>query len=226
MYLQDLNSLEDLNYLCNFNNFTCIDDLKKFLNIISQFESFESFYEFMMILKSIPSVSQVDELAKCNSNLNFFEFLKSNGYFKLLDSIQKYHLFVTACSHNSIDIAMLILNCPDIDLEGVKELMLYYLVQVGTDVEYVIFRKIWEKNIIHFSFEEIEEIFFSILKTSNLEFVQWFYSLNQIDLKNQKIKDKISNEILSNAESKSDFEIGKFICSLYLDMYKNETTNN
>lgn len=226
MNLKDLNYLEDLNSLGNFNNFTSIDDLQKFLNLVSQFESYESFYEFMMILKSIPTIEQIDEWAKSNTNLYFFEFLQSNGYFKLLDPIQKYHLFVTACSHNSVDIAMLILNQTDIDLEGVKELMLNYLVQVGTNVEYVIFRKIWEKNIIHFSQEEIEEIFFSIFKTLNQEFIEWFCSLNQIDLKNQRIKDKISNEILSNAESKSDFEICKFICSLYLDLYNNETTNN
>lgn len=211
-------NLEDLNSL---GNFTSISDLEKFLNIVSHFESFESFYEFMMILKSIPNIAQIDEWAKSNSNLYFFEFLQSNGYFKLLDPIQKYHLFVTACSHNSIDIALLILNQTNIDLEGVKELMLNYLVQVGTDVEYVIFRKIWEKNIIHFSLEEIEEILFSIFKTSNLEFVEWFCSLNQIDFLDLRIKEKITNEILANAESKSDFKIGKFICSLYLDKFKN-----
>jgi hypothetical protein len=214
-------NFKDLNSLSNFNNFTSIDDLKKFINIVSQFESFESFYEFMMILKSIPTIIQIDDWAKSNTNLYFFEFIQSNGYFKLLDPIQKYHLFVTACSHNSIDIAMLILNHTDIDLEGVKELMLNYLVQVGTNIEYVIFRKIWEKNLIHFHPEEIEEIFFSILKTYNLEFVEWFCSLNQIDFNNHRIKEKIGNEILANVESKSDFEIGKFICSMYLEIYNN-----
>jgi hypothetical protein len=217
-------NFENLNSLGNFNNFTSIDDLQKFLNVVSQFESYESFFEFMKILKSIPTIEQIDELVKSNTNLCFFEFLKTNGYFKLLDPIQKYHLFVTACSYNSIDIAMLILNCPDIDLEGVKELMLNYLVKVGTNVEYIIFRKIWEKNIIHFNQEKIEEIFFSIFKTLNLKFIEWFCSLNQIDLKNQRIKNKISNEILSNAVSKSDFEICKFICSIYLDLYNDETT--
>lgn len=210
-------NLEDLNSLSNFNNFTNIDDLKFFLNIVSQFKSYESFFEFMMVLKSIPTVAQIDEWAKYNKNLYFFEFLQSNGYFKLLTPIQKYNLFATACSHNSVDIAMLIFN-NDIDLEGVKELLLNYLVQVGTNVEYVIFRKIWEINIIHFNLEEIEEIFFSILKTSNLEFVEWFCSLNPVDLKNKRIKEKIGYEILENAVNASDFAVAKFICSKYLDL--------
>lgn len=214
-------NFKDLDSLSNFNNFTSIDDLKKFLNIVSQFESYESFYEFIMILKSIPTITQVDEWAKFNSNLYFFEFLKSQGYFKLLDPIQKYHLFTTACSHDSVDIAMLIFNNTDIDLEGVKELMLNYMVQVGSNTEYIIFRKIWEKNLINFNPEEIEEIFFSILKTSNLEFVEWFCSLNLIDFKNKRIKDKIGYEILENAGTTSDFKVAKFISSLYLDICTN-----
>lgn len=214
-------NFKDLDFLVNFNNYTSIEDLKKILNIFLQFESCESFYEFMMILELIPTVSQVDEWAKSNSNLYFFEFLKSQGYFKLLDPIQKYHLFTTACSHNSINIAMLIFNNTDIDLEGVKELMLNYMVQVGSNTEYIIFRKIWEENLIHFSTEEIEEIFFSILKTSNLEFVEWFCSLNPVDFKNKRIKDKIGYEILENAETTTDFKVSKFISSLYLDIYTN-----
>ena len=215
-------NLKDLDSLGNFNNFTSINDLKKFLNIVTHFESYESFYEFIMILKSIPTMTQVYEWTKYNSNLNFFEFLQSYGYFKLLDPIENYHLFVSACSNDSIDIAMLILNHTNIDLEGVKELMLNYLVQVGTNVEYVIFRKIWEKNIIQFSLEEIEEIFLSILKTSNIEFVQWYCSLNLIDLKNKRIKDKINNQIMVDDEFTKNIDIRKFICSLYLEIYSNK----
>lgn len=211
--------LKNLDYLRNFDKFTNRNDLKKFFNIISQFDSYESFYKFMITLKSIPTVNQIDEWTKSNSNLFFFEFLQSQGYFKLLDPIQKYQLFVTACSYDSIDIAMLILN-NDIDLEGVKKLMLNYLIQVGYNTEYIIFRQIWEKNIIHFNLEEIETIFFNILKTSNLEFVEWFYSLNLINFKNLRIKEKIGYEILENAENASDFAVAKFICSKYLDIQK------
>ena len=218
-------NLEDLDSLSNSINFTNMDNLKKFLNIISQFDSYESFYKFMIIFKSIPTIKQVDDLAKSSSNLYLFEFLKSQGYFKLLEPTQKYHLFTTACSHDSIDIAMLIFNYTDIDLEGVKEFMLNYLVQVGTNTEYIIFRKIWEKNIIHFNPEEIEEIFFFILKNSNLEFVEWFCSLNLIDLKNKRIKQKIGNKILENVETTLDFQVAKFISSLYLKLYKNENCN-
>lgn len=201
-----------------FKDLDSVSNFEKILNIVSCFESYESFYEFMMILKSIPTMAQVDEWAKSNLNLNYFEFLKSQGYFKLLDPVQKYHLFTTACSHDAVDIAMLIFNYTDIDLEGVKELMLNYLVQVGTDTEYIIFRKIWEKNKIHFNPEEIEEIFFSILKTSNLEFIQWLFHLNLIDLSDKKIKDKIGYEILTKAETNSDFEVAKFINSIYLEL--------
>ena len=210
---QNLN-LEDLNYLSNLYNFKNLDELKTFINFFQNFDSYESFYKFMTSIKSIPTIEQIDNLTKSNENFNKFEFIESQGYFKLLNPIQKYHLFVTACSHDSIDIAMLIFN-NDIDLEGVKELMLKYLVPVGGNTEYMIFRKIWEKKLINFNLEEIEEIFFLILKTSNLEFVEWFCSLNLININDDKIKEKIGSDILANAVDYQDFMVSKFICSLY-----------
>lgn len=153
-----------------FKDLDSVSNFEKILNIVSCFESYESFYEFMMILKSIPTMAQVDEWAKSNLNLNYFEFLKSQGYFKLLDPVQKYHLFTTACSHDAVDIAMLIFNYTDIDLEGVKELMLNYLVQVGTDTEYIIFRKIWEKIKFILIQKKLKKYFsqYSKLQTWNL----------------------------------------------------------
>ena len=79
----------------------------------------------------------------------------------------------------------------------------------------MIFRKIWEKKLINFNLEEIEEIFFLILKTSNLEFVEWFCSLNLININDDKIKEKIGSDILANAVDYQDFMVSKFICSLY-----------
>jgi len=201
----------------NFNgnqNLTNTNELKTFINFFNSFDSYKSFYKFMMIIKSIPTIEQIDNLTKSNKNFKMIELIASQGYFKLLNPIQKYHLFVTACSHDSIDIAMLIFN-NDIDLEGVKELMIVYLAQVGGNTEYMIFRKIWEKNIINFNLEEIEKIFFSILKSSNLEFVEWFCFLNLININDNKIKEKIGFDILANADNYQDFIVSKFICSLY-----------
>jgi len=207
-------NLKELNRLCNLTNFTNLKELETFINFVNKFDSYESFFKFMMIMKTIPTIEQIDNLAKSNDNLPIFESLQTQGYFKLLCPIQKYHLFVSACSHDSIDIAMLIFN-NNIDLEGVKELMLNYLAQVGGNVEYIIFRNIWEKKVIDFNPNEIEEIFFSILKSSNLEFAEWFCSLNLIDLNVDKIKQKIGLEILASANNLDDYQMAKFICSKY-----------
>lgn len=202
----------------NLNEFTDLrnlNQLETFFNLLKNFDSFEDFVKFMMIMKNIPTLQQIDNLTKSNKNLKIFESLQSQGYFKLLSPIQKYHLFVSACSHNSIDIAMLIFN-NDVDLEGVKELMLNYFIQICSNTEYIIFRKIWEKNIINFNTEEIEEIFFSILKCSNLEFVEWFCSLNLININDNRIQNKIASDVLANANNYDDYIIAKFICSLYI----------
>ena len=202
----------------NLNEFTDLrnlNQLETFFNLLKNFDSFEDFVKFMMIMKNIPTLQQIDNLTKSNKNLKIFESLQSQGYFKLLSPIQKYHLFVSACSHNSIDIAMLIFN-NNVDLEGVKELMLNYFIQICSNTEYIIFRKIWEKNIISFNTEEIEEIFFSILKCSNLEFVEWFCSLNLININDNRIQNKIASDVLANANNYDDYMIAKFICSLYI----------
>jgi hypothetical protein len=200
----------------NFSNKVNLKDLKELLYFIQKFDSYKKFCEFMKIIKSLPTINEVDKLAESNNNLYFFEVLQSNDYFKLFDPIQKYHLFATACSYNSVDIAILLLN-NDIDLEGVKELMLNYLSYIGENVEYVIFRKIWEKNVIQLNTEEITICFFNILKSSNLEFIEWFCSLNLINIKNDDIKERIGYEIFAKANNSQDFIIAKYICSLYLE---------
>lgn len=207
--------LEEIEKMGSFENFKNLDDLEKLINLIKQFESYDKFCEFMQIIKSIPTVKQITELTHTNTNLFFFEFLKSQGYFNLLDIEQKYYLFVEACEYDSIDIAMLIFST-SIDLEGVKNFMQNYLVQVATNIEYMIFRKIWEKNIIQFNQEEIEEMFFYILGSSNLEFIEWFCSLNLIDLNDSRIKEKIGWDILDKASSDNDYKIAIFICSQYI----------
>lgn len=218
----------NLTNLLNLSDFSDFSDLYKQTNsaefqtynyLLNSFDSYESFCKFMNVIKSIPTIEQIDNLTKSNDNLKMFEIMESYGYFKLLNPIQKYHLFVSACSYDSIDIAMLIFN-NDIDLEGVKEFMIKYLVQVGTNTEYMIFRKIWEKKIINFNLEEINEIFFSILKSSNLEFVEWFCSLNLININDDEIKKKIASDILANACDYQDFIVSKFICSLYINKSK------
>lgn len=206
---------ENIKNIENWEYFSNPDDLEKFFDIIKQFDSYEKFLQFMEAMKSIPTISQIMKLTHHNSNLNVFEFLKSQGYFNLLDLEQKYYLFVEACEYDSIDIAMLIFST-SIDLEGVKNFMQNYLAQVATNIEYMIFRKIWEKNIIIFNQEEIEEIFFYILGSSNIEFIEWFYSLNLINFKDQRIREKIGWEILDKASSNDDYKTAIFICSQYI----------
>jgi hypothetical protein len=215
MNFNEIIGLDEIEEFGNWESFKNYDDLVKFINIIKQFDSYEKLFQFISIMKSIPTISQVTELTHSNTNLNIFEVLKSQGYFNLLDPIQKYHLFVEACSHDSIDICMLIFST-SIDLEGVKEFMQNYLVQVGTNTEYIIFRKIWEKNIIQFNQQEIEEMFFYILKTSNIDFIEWIFSLNLINLRDNRIKKQIGTEILTNTNNNNDFKIAILICSQYI----------
>ena len=60
----------------------------------------------------------------------------------------------------------------DIDMEGVKELMLNYMAEVGSDSEYIIFRWIWEKNEINFTKDEIDDLVdFFISKGRNKDLV-------------------------------------------------------
>ena len=84
----------------------------------------------MEAMKSIPTISQIMKLTHHNSNLNVFEFLKSQGYFNLLDLEQKYYLFVEACEYDSIDIAMLIFStsiniCSKTFLSGLQALFVF-----------------------------------------------------------------------------------------------------
>ena len=207
--------LEEIDLLGNFKSLQNLDNLDKFINLICQFDTYDKFVQFVDIMKYIPNVKQITKLTHTNTNLFFFEFLKSSGYFNLLNEEQKYHLFVEACSHDSIDIAMLIFST-SIDLDGVREFMQNYLVQVATCTEYMIFRKIWEKNVIQFTYTEIEEMFFHILKSSNLEFIEWVCSLNLIDLMNDNIKEKIGWVILDKASNNDDYKTAIFICSQYI----------
>jgi hypothetical protein len=150
--------------------------------------------EFLEIMSTIPKPDFVDNLCKFNENLIYIEKLATIGYFKLLSPIQIYHLFTTACGYESIDIAILLYS-NGIDKDAVKEFMINFLAEVSEPNEYVLFRWIWEKNDINFTKEEIEECFIKILKKNNLEFADWFFSLNLINIKDNNIKNKLANEI-------------------------------
>jgi hypothetical protein len=180
------------------------------------------FFEFIEIIKNIPKPDDIDELCKSNVNFCYLDNLAILGYFKLLTPIQKYHLFATACAYESIDIAMLLYK-NDIDMEGVKELMLNFMAEEGSNSEYVIFRWIWEKKYINFTQEELNDCFIKILKSGNLEFVEWFCSQpNTIDWNDNKIKERIAIEVLEYSDSKKDFMIAKYICEQYLFMKKSD----
>ena len=186
---------------------------------------FFDFFEFIKIMNNIPKPDQIDELCKSNENFFYLDNLSSQGYFKLLTPIQKYHLFATACVYDSIDIAMLLYK-NDIDMEGVKELMLNFMAEVGSNSEYVIFRWIWEKNQIDFSKDEIDNCFIKILKSGNLEFVEWFCSLSYlIDWNDKEIKARIGSEVLEFTDSVEDYLVAKFICEKYVKNRHHLTTS-
>lgn len=176
------------------------------------------FFEFIEIIKNIPKPDDIDELCKSNVNFYYLDNLATQGYFKLLSSVQKYHLFATACAYESVDIAILLYKS-DIDMEGVKELMLNFMAEVGSNSEYVIFRWIWEKKQINFTQEELNDCFIKILKSGNLEFVEWFCSQsNIIDWNDNKIKERVAFEVLEYSNSKEDFMIAKYICNQFFSM--------
>ena len=177
---------------------------------------FFDFFEFIEIMKDIPKPYQIDELCKSNLNFIYLDNLASKGYFKLLTPIQKYHLFSTACAYESVDIAMLLYK-NDIDLEGVKGLMMNFLAEVGSNAEYVIFRWIWEKNQINFISDEIDECLIKILKSGNLEFIEWFcLQPNIFNWDNYNLKTRIINEVLEFADTKEDYIVAKYICKQYM----------
>ena len=177
---------------------------------------FFEFIEFIEIMKNIPKPDDIDELCKSNINYYYLDNLASQGYFKLLCPIQKYHLFSTACAYESVDIAMLLFK-NNLDMEGVKGLMLNFMAEVGSNCEYVIFRCIWEKNQINFTQEEINDCFIKILKSGNLEFVEWFCSQsNIIDWNDKSIRERIVFEVLEYFDCIEDFLIAKYICEKYM----------
>lgn len=174
------------------------------------------FYEFIEIMKNIPKLDQIDELCKSNLNFYYLENLSLHGYFKLLTSEQKYNLFATACAHDSIDIAFLLYK-NDIDINCVKELMLNFMVIIGSNSEYIIFRWIWEKKQIIFNKDEIKYCLINILKSGNFEFTDWFCStFDTIDWDDDNLKIKITDEVLENLKTKEDYIIAIYICNKYL----------
>lgn len=208
--------ISNFNDLYDFENFENFKNFEKIINLMKSLGSYDKFQEFMIvitILKSIPTMKQL-----C-TNIDFFATLNLNGYFNLIDKEQKYNLFVNACLHDSVDIAMEIYETNvDIEKEKIKEFMQNYLVMIGSTTEYVIFRKIWEKNHIQFSPEEIDNLFISILKTSNIDFIKWFYSLGLINIKNEKMIKQIGFRILANALNSNDFIVAIFICNIYMSI--------
>lgn len=182
------------------------------------------FLKFIELMKTIPMPEEIEELCKSNTNFVYLDNLASQGYFKLLTPIQIYNLFTTACAYESIDIAMLLYK-NNIDMEGVKELMVGFMTEVGSNSEYVIFRWIWEKKQIKLSQDEINDCLINILKSGNLEFADWFCSLPNVINSNNNIKQRIVNEVLKYSNSKEDYILAKFISEQYLKKQYHFTTS-
>lgn len=176
-----------------------------------------NFFDFLEIIKNLPKPNQIDELCESDDNFNLLKNLASWGYFKLLSPTQKYELFVTACAHESVDIAMLLYN-NDIDMIGVKNLMMNFMAEVGSNSEYVIFRWIWENNSISFNKDEINDCFIKILKSANLDFIKWFGS-QSIDWNDSNLKIRIGNEVLNHVDLNYDYNVAKYVCEQYRNNY-------
>lgn len=172
-----------------------------------------NFYNFMEIMKELPTLQQLDEYCKNDSYIGLFEYLESIEYFKLLTPIQKYHLFTTACGHNSYLIAKILYN-NDIDYEGLIVFMINYFAEIGQNNEFNMFKWIWSFGKIQLSIDEENECFIKILKSGNLDFAQWFYSLKLININSEKLKNRIYNEFLLNANCYIDYKISHWICLL------------
>ena len=171
-----------------------------------------NFIEFMNIMKKIPTYTDIDNLCKDDNNYDFICSFAHHRYFTLLSPEQIYNLFTTACSHDAIEISKILFK-QNIDLVGVKNLMLNYMSEVGSETEYLLFKWIWETRKIIFTNNEINECFINILKTRNMEFIQWFYSLDLINLTN--IKNDIANKVLENATNTDQFIVASWICWQY-----------
>ena len=153
-------------------------------------------------------------MTESNNNLKDFEYLESIGYLEMLSPMDRYHLFVSACGYDSADIAMCIYRI-GVEQDALKEFMINYLSEIGGSTEFLVFRWIWNKNQIKFNTEELNQIGINILNSGNIDFVEWFYSFELIDLNNVEFK-KLVGEVLSKADKYEDYQIAKHICSLYI----------
>lgn len=191
----------------------------QFYELSKIFDSYEEFYNFLRIMITIPTIKQINKLSESDINIYLFEFLESKSYFKILSFQQKFNLFKEACSNKSIDIAILIfanlVNFKEIEqINQIKDYIINNLLNSKDYLKFIIFKKIWDTDIILFNQEENEKIFLLILKSSNIEFIKWFISLNIINFKEERIKQLIGWEVLENID---DFNVAIFICSLYIN---------
>ena len=172
--------------------------------------------DFFKIIENMPTIDEFDELCKSDLNLSYLNNFEDYGYLNLLTPLQKYHLFTTACGYESVNIALLLCK-NNIDNNALKEFMINFLSEVGGSNEFIIFKYIFEKKEINFSFDELNKCFYNIIKTCNLDFIEWFYSLNLINLNNDDTKKMIS-EVLKDAHYYEDFIVAKYLCNLYIKL--------
>ena len=192
-----------------------LEKTKSLLILSNYFDSKEQLLYFIELIKLLSSsYQQINELAKSDNNFQLFKMLDIFNYLNIFNSLQLYNLFVIACLENSTNIALLLID-KEIYTDSLKEFMKNYLSKIGNN--FIIFKKIWEKNIIIFDQEDIEIIFFNILKSLNIEFIKWFYSMKQINLNDNRIKNKIGTEILEFAENKQDFIVIMCLLQFYIN---------
>ena len=159
---------------------------------------------------------KIDELTKDDNNYTIFFMLNASGYLNFFTDDEKYFLFVSSCLHNSINI-MKILLTTNFSKDGLKNFMVVYLSELN---EFNIFKWIYENYDLKFSEDQIDHLFFNIIKTNNYDFLEWFLNKKIINLNRNNfydggficLKDKIY-DILDKFNINSN--IKKLIYKLY-----------
>ena len=140
-----------------------------------------------------PTYRELDEIVRFDSCVCIVEKLVELKYFDSFTQDQIYELFSTACGYNCVDIVK-VLYFLNLDYKTLNPLMINFMAEVG---EYNLFRWIYEQDNIIFTENEIIDCFYNIIKSGNLEFLEWFYKLQESNL-DKNIINKIEEFIYKN----------------------------
>ena len=191
-------------------------DLIAFEELIKKFNDNELNNNKLPI--GLPTYRELNELVKFDSNVCYIDELIKMNYFDSFTQDEKYEIFSSACGYSSEDIVKK-LYFIGLDYYMLKPLMVNYMAETG---EFNLFKWIYEQDNILFSDYEIDECFFLIVQSGNIEFIKWFYKLGLINLNKNNFytggfvnfKDKLF-DILNKCKI-NQLEIKSYINSLLI----------